>query len=334
MRHHHSIPGNNGEDLTLLLMPAWNEEGDFGIKLAAVALRDAHHEPQVVGREGLPGPIAQRQGLGRTLDGLAGRSSIESEATDRDPHRLAPPIERPELVERAREARRKGFEFLVSSQNADGSWGSHDPKVASLSDFGFQLRNRGSQDAVRLACTAICATALLDKGDDRTEGEEEVLRRAVDALLGTEKFAYHAGEFGKKDQFLKWSDSYWVDAGTRFFFTKLTWVGDGQTIKVHPAYAETYPKQSGGRGPRWLAAGKPVVAVNAGGPAEIIRDGEDGLLVQPGDSRAMGEAALRAARDSRLAAAVGSAARDRAERDFNIRNTVKQMEQVYAALVD
>jgi len=70
--------------------------------------------------------------------------------------------------------------------------------------------------------------------------------------------AYHASEFGKKDQFLKWSDSYWVDAGTRFFFTKLTWVGDGQTIKVHPAYAETYPEQPGGRGPRWLAAGKPV----------------------------------------------------------------------------
>ncbi len=70
--------------------------------------------------------------------------------------------------------------------------------------------------------------------------------------------AYHAGGFGKKDQFIKWSDPYWVDAGTRFFFTRLTWTGDGQTLKVHPAYADTYPSQHGGRGPRWPKVGRPV----------------------------------------------------------------------------
>jgi hypothetical protein len=70
--------------------------------------------------------------------------------------------------------------------------------------------------------------------------------------------AYHAGGFGKKDQFIKWQDPYWVDAGTRFFFTKLKWVGDGQTFEVHPAYAQTYPSQHNGRGPRWPGAGKPV----------------------------------------------------------------------------
>jgi hypothetical protein len=70
--------------------------------------------------------------------------------------------------------------------------------------------------------------------------------------------AYHASGFGKKDQFIRWNDPYWVDAGARFFFTKLTWVGDGQTFQVHPAYAEKYPSQHGGRGPRWPQAGKPV----------------------------------------------------------------------------
>lgn len=40
-RHHHSIPGDDREDITLLLMPAWNREGDFGIKLAAVAPSNA-----------------------------------------------------------------------------------------------------------------------------------------------------------------------------------------------------------------------------------------------------------------------------------------------------
>ena len=40
-RHHHSIPGNDREDVTLLLMPAWNQEGDFGIKLATIARSNA-----------------------------------------------------------------------------------------------------------------------------------------------------------------------------------------------------------------------------------------------------------------------------------------------------
>ena len=41
VRHHHTIPGNDRDDVTLLLMPAWDEEGDFGIKLATVARSNA-----------------------------------------------------------------------------------------------------------------------------------------------------------------------------------------------------------------------------------------------------------------------------------------------------
>ena len=79
--------------------------------------------------------------------------------------------------------------------------------------------------------------------------DEEMARACV---------AYHAGGFGKRDQFIKWNDPYWVDAGTRFFFTKLKWVGDGRTLEVHPEYARVYPPQYKGRGPRWLEAGKPA----------------------------------------------------------------------------
>lgn len=41
VRHHHSIPGNDRDAITLLLMPAWNQEGDFGIKLATIAPSNA-----------------------------------------------------------------------------------------------------------------------------------------------------------------------------------------------------------------------------------------------------------------------------------------------------
>ena len=41
VRHHHTIPGKDRDDITLLLMPAWRRIGDFGIKLAAVAPSNA-----------------------------------------------------------------------------------------------------------------------------------------------------------------------------------------------------------------------------------------------------------------------------------------------------
>jgi hypothetical protein len=122
-----------------------------------------------------------------------------------DPHQLGSPITGAKLLERVLEARRKGFEFLVRSQNGDGSWGSHDPKIANLKDFGFQLNNRGSQDGVRLACTAICAKALLMKSE-RTPAESSALERAIDVLLGEERMAYHRGE-----AFNTWGYGYKLD---------------------------------------------------------------------------------------------------------------------------
>jgi hypothetical protein len=109
--------------------------------------------------------------------------------------------------------------------------------------------------------------------------------------------AYHAGGFGKKDQFIRWEDPYWVDAGARFFFTKPAWVGDGRTFEVHPVYAEVYPSQHNGRGPRWPKAGQPVGHSSApirikpvSGPATVagprtFRMQFDGLTPATGRSR-------------------------------------------------
>jgi hypothetical protein len=64
-----------------------------------------------------------------------------------------------------------------------------------------------------------------------------------------------AASFLLKDQFIKWNDPYWVDAGTRFFFTSMKWVDDGQTLEVHPVYRDEYPKEGA---PKWPQAGTPV----------------------------------------------------------------------------
>lgn len=61
-----------------------------------------------------------------------------------------------------------------------------------------------------------------------------------------------------------------------------------------------------------MALGKPVIAGSAGGPAEIVTDGEDGLLVPYGDDESLAGAILRYLDDHALAARLGAAARVRA----------------------
>ncbi len=149
--------------------------------------------------------------VGQTDD----RPGTKEEDARKDVHQLAPPIHGRELVARVEAARRKGFAFLVESQNSDGSWGSHDPRIAKLENFGFQLRNRGSQDGVRMACTAICASALLSK-PDRSEAEKQALTRAAAALLDESKFAYHRGE-----AFNTWGYGYKLDFLARWVMSPM-----------------------------------------------------------------------------------------------------------------
>jgi glycosyltransferase involved in cell wall biosynthesis len=65
-----------------------------------------------------------------------------------------------------------------------------------------------------------------------------------------------------------------------------------------------------------MAAGKAVVATRAGGPLEIVVDGETGLLVAPGDGGAMGEAITALLADDARRARMGLAGRRRLEAFF------------------
>lgn len=60
------------------------------------------------------------------------------------------------------------------------------------------------------------------------------------------------------------------------------------------------------------AHGKPVVAGNVGGALDSVIDGETGLLVDPTDPLAVGEAIARLLQDGELARALGSAGAERA----------------------
>lgn len=57
------------------------------------------------------------------------------------------------------------------------------------------------------------------------------------------------------------------------------------------------------------ASGLPVVAPAAGGPLDLVRDGQTGFLVRPGDAAALAEAVATLRADPALRAAQGAAAR-------------------------
>ena len=80
-----------------------------------------------------------------------------------------------------------------------------------------------------------------------------------------------------------------------------------------------------------MAAGLPVVASAVGGVPELVRDGETGTLVPPGDSRALAVAIERLAADPALRERMGAAGHRRAEREFSLDRCRREHLELYRA---
>jgi glycogen(starch) synthase len=78
-----------------------------------------------------------------------------------------------------------------------------------------------------------------------------------------------------------------------------------------------------------MSCGRPVVASAAGGLAEIVSDGNDGVLVQTGDPEALGQAAIRLLTDPDLRRSLGQAARASVELHFAAPTVARQMCALY-----
>jgi glycosyltransferase involved in cell wall biosynthesis len=74
-----------------------------------------------------------------------------------------------------------------------------------------------------------------------------------------------------------------------------------------------------------MMRGVPVIAPPTGGPREIIRDGIDGFLIEPTDTRALATAVLSLAGDPTRRGDMGSAGRARALELFDERRTAAEM---------
>lgn len=80
-----------------------------------------------------------------------------------------------------------------------------------------------------------------------------------------------------------------------------------------------------------MILGRAIIATSGSGFDEVLTDGVDGLLVQPGDPVALAEAATRALADPALLERLGAAARVRA-RDFTVDGMARRLQEVYGHL--
>ncbi|TNF90938.1 MAG: colanic acid biosynthesis glycosyltransferase WcaL [Gammaproteobacteria bacterium] len=80
-----------------------------------------------------------------------------------------------------------------------------------------------------------------------------------------------------------------------------------------------------------MSCGLPVVASLISGIPELVEDGRSGLLVPPGDPRALASALERLEKDPRLRQRLGQAGREKVVRDFNLRVSTARRAELFLA---
>jgi len=82
-----------------------------------------------------------------------------------------------------------------------------------------------------------------------------------------------------------------------------------------------------------MAAGRPVIATNHGGPVEVIEDGVTGILVPPTDPEPLAEALLMLLRQPDRARAMGAAGQERCLQLYTAQRMAREVMSHYAALL-
>ncbi len=81
-----------------------------------------------------------------------------------------------------------------------------------------------------------------------------------------------------------------------------------------------------------MAARRAVIATNNGAAREIIDNGRNGLLVMPNNQSQMEDAITKLIRSSKLRSSIGARGRETVEKRFDIKSTIKLVENVYDEL--
>lgn len=82
-----------------------------------------------------------------------------------------------------------------------------------------------------------------------------------------------------------------------------------------------------------MAAGLPIVATDVGGLPDTVADGEQGVIVPPGDVEALAAGIGRLVADDELRRAMGKRGRQRAESEYSIENTARAYERMIESVL-
>lgn len=82
-----------------------------------------------------------------------------------------------------------------------------------------------------------------------------------------------------------------------------------------------------------LAAGRPVVATRVGGVPDVVRDGEDGFLVEPGDLEALAERLALLAAEPERRRQMGDRGRRRVLARYGVERLVDDVDRLYRSLL-
>ncbi len=101
-------------------------------------------------------------------------------------------------------------------------------------------------------------------------------------------------------------------------------------LVVHPSLNEIFPNAVG----EAMACGRPVIAADAGGTAELVgRDGA-GVLVPPGDPDALAAAVRELLGDPERRRSLGEVARRRVEAEFPLARMIERYEAALTAIIE
>jgi len=121
--------------------------------------------------------------------------------------------------------------------------------------------------------------------------------------------------------------------GTNVIFTG--WRADAlqiiclMDILIHPSLSEGLARVV----MEGMVLGKPVVASKVGGLRELIKDGENGFLVEPGNPQMIAEKLRLLLRDKALREKLGKEARKTVFSGYLIQDKILQLEKIWIDMI-
>jgi glycosyltransferase involved in cell wall biosynthesis len=167
------------------------------------------------------------------------------------------------------------------------------------------------------------------------KGQKYLIEACGSLLSGMQKFRiFFAGEIKDKEyqrECLDLAESLNIRERIVFagFRSDIGNILSQTDIVLLPSLFEAFPRAV----IEGMAAGKAVIATDAGGAAEAVEDGVTGFVVPPKDPAAIAEKILLLAGDEKMRLRMGSAGRLRAEKLFSIEENVRETERVYHELL-